>query len=75
MYADDTHITYADVDVNSILLNLNRHLGNLNKWLISNKLTLNNAKTEFMPIRSRPKLSTVEPRYFEVPREMKKSSK
>ena len=41
MYADDTHITYADVDVNSIQLNLNRDLGNLNKWLISNKLTLN----------------------------------
>ena len=42
MYADDTHITYADVDVNSIQLNLNHDLDNLkNKWLISNKLTLN----------------------------------
>ena len=50
MYADDTHITYADVDVNSIQLNLNHDLGNLNKWLISNKLTLNTAKTEFMLI-------------------------
>ena len=46
MYADDTHITYADVDVNSIQLNLNHDLDNLNKWLISNKLTLNTAKTE-----------------------------
>ena len=27
MYADDTHITYADVDVNSIQLNLNHDLG------------------------------------------------
>ena len=26
-----THITYADVDVNSIQLNLNPDLGNLNK--------------------------------------------
>ena len=50
MYADDTRITYADVDVNSIQLNLNHDLGNLNKWLISNKLTLNTAKTEFMLI-------------------------
>ena len=58
MYADDTHITYADVDVNSIQLNLNHDLGNLNKWLISNKLTLNTAKTEFMLIGSRQKLST-----------------
>ena len=58
-YADDTYIAYADVDVNSIQLNLNHDLGNPNKWLISNKLTLNNAKTEFMPIRSRPKLSSL----------------
>ena len=50
MYADDTHITYADVDVNSIQLNLNHDFSNLNKWLISNKLTLNTAKTEFMLI-------------------------
>ena len=57
MYADDTHITYADVDVNSIQLNLKHDLGNLNKWLISNKLTLNTAKTEFMLIGSRQKLS------------------
>ena len=59
MYADDTHITYVDVDVNSIQLNLNHDLGNLNKWLISNKLTLNTAKTEFMLIGSRQKLSTL----------------
>ena len=59
MYADDTHTTYADVDVNSIQLNLKHDLGNLNKWLISNKLTLNTAKTEFMLIGSRQKLSTL----------------
>ena len=59
MYADDTHITYAYVDVNSIQLNLNHDLGNLNKWLISNKLTLNTAKTEFMLIGSKQKLSTL----------------
>ena len=59
MYADDTHITYAGVDVNSIQLNLNHDLDNLNKWLISNKITLNTAKTEFMLIGSRQKLSTL----------------
>ena len=59
MYADDTHITYADVDVNSTQLNLNHDLGNLNKWLISNKLTLNTAKTEFMLTGSKQKLSTL----------------
>ena len=59
MYADDTHIIYADVDVNSIQLNLNHDLGNLNKWLTSNKLTLNTAKTEFMLTGSKQKLSTL----------------
>ena len=59
MYADDTYITYANVDVNSIQLNLNHDLDNLNKWLISNKLTLNTTKTEFMLIGSRQKLSTL----------------
>ena len=59
MYADDTHITYADVDVNLIQLNFNHDLGNLNKCLISNKLTLNTAKTEFMLMTSRQKLSTL----------------
>ena len=58
MYADDTHITYAHVDVNSIQLNLNHDLGNLNKWLISNN-TFNTAKTEFMLIGSRQKLITL----------------
>ena len=59
MYADDTHITYAGVDVNSTQLNLNHDLDNLNKWLIYNKLTLNTAKTEFMLIGSRQKLSSL----------------
>ena len=59
MKLDDTHIIYADVDVNSIQLNLNHDLGNLNKWLTSNKLTLNTAKTEFMLTGSRQKLSTL----------------
>ena len=52
MYADDTHINCENVDVD-----LNHDLDNLNKWLISNKLSLNNAKTEFMLIGSWQKLS------------------
>ena len=51
MYADDTHIKYAVVEVSLIQSNLNHDLDN--KWLISNKLTLNSAKTEFILIGSR----------------------
>ena len=35
MYADDTHITHASVDVNLIQSNLNHDLGNLNKFPIN----------------------------------------
>ena len=52
MYADDTHITYENVDVD-----LNHNLDNLNKWLISNKLSWNTARTEFMLTGSWQKLS------------------
>ena len=40
MYADDTHITYAGVDVNAIQLKI---------WITLNT-ALNTAKTEFMLI-------------------------
>ena len=39
-YADDTHLTYADKDVNIIQSCLNEDLLNISKWLIANKLTL-----------------------------------
>ena len=53
MYADDTHQTYADI-IHSCL---NEDLLNISRWLISNKLTLNVAKTEFMLIGSGQKLN------------------
>ena len=59
MYADYTHLTYADKDVNIIQSCLNEDLLNISKWLIANKLTLNMTKTEFMLIGSRQKLNTL----------------
>ena len=59
MYADDTHLTYADKDVNIIQSCLNEDLLNISKWLITNKLILNMTKTEFMLIGSRQKLNAV----------------
>ena len=44
MYADDTHVTYADSDVNTIQSCLNLDLNNISKWLIVNKITLNMTK-------------------------------
>ena len=37
---------------------LNQDLANVNQWLIANKLTLNQSKTEFMLIGSRQRLRT-----------------
>ena len=59
MYADDTHITFAGSDLNLIQSSLYHDLENLNKWLVSNRLTLNTSKTEFTLIGSRQRLNTL----------------
>ena len=59
MYADDTHITYSSTDLHSVQSSLNHDLSNIHKWFISNKLTQNTTKIEFMLIGSRKKLSTL----------------
>ena len=58
MYADDTHLNFASNCVDTINEVLNRDLAKVNEWLITNKLTLNASKTEFMLIGSRQRLST-----------------
>ena len=59
MYADDTHITYAGSDLHPIQSSLSHDLEKLSKWLVSNKLTLNATKTEFILMGSRQRLSTL----------------
>lgn len=58
VYADNTHLTFASNCVVTINEVLNRDLAKVNEWLITNKLTLNASKTEFMLIGSRQRLST-----------------
>ena len=53
MYADDTHLTFASNNVEDMNLYLNQDLAKVNEWLVTNKLTLNQSKTEFMLIGSR----------------------
>ncbi len=50
MYADDTNLTFASNNIDDINYHLNHDLANVNKWLIANRLTLNQSKTEFMLI-------------------------
>ena len=60
MYADDTNLSVAGNNVLDIEQNLNQDLENVNEWLIANKLTLNQSKTEFMLIGSRQRIRTFE---------------
>ena len=56
MYVDDTHITYAGSDLHLIQSSLFHDLEKLSKWLVSNRLTLNATKTEFMLIGLQAKI-------------------
>ena len=56
MFADDTNITFAASTLIDLEKGLNTELRSLNQWLISNKLSLNVAKTEFMVIGSNQRL-------------------
>ena len=58
MYADDTNLTFASNNIDDINYHLNHDLANVNKWLIANRLTLNQSKTEFMLIGSRQRIAT-----------------
>ena len=53
MYADDTSLTYASADLNSIDNCINYDLNRMYIWLSANKLTLNLIKTEVLLIASR----------------------
>ena len=59
VYADDTHITYAGSDLHLIQSSLSHNLEKLSKWLVSNRLTLNATKTEFILLHSKQRLSTL----------------
>jgi hypothetical protein len=57
MYADNTCITYTSDSLDGLQNVISSELENLNSWLITNKLSLNIAKTEFMIIGSRQRIN------------------
>ena len=59
MFADGTNLTFANNDMNEMNKELNIDLVCVNEWLVSNKLSPNISKTEFMLIGSRQKLSKI----------------
>ena len=56
MFADDTSVSYASNSAEEPQNVINSELESLNKWLITNKVSLNIVKTEFMIIGSRQRI-------------------
>ena len=56
MYADDTNITIGSDSFNSLEETLNHEMSNIHQWLLSNKLTLNIEKMEYMFIGTHQRL-------------------
>ena len=59
LFADDTNITAAGNSLNEVEDAVNSDLERLRKWLITNKLSLNVAKTKFMLIGTKPILNKI----------------
>ncbi len=59
MFADDTNLSCKGQTSADVEYKLNNDLKNIRKWLISNKLTLNTKKTEYMLIGSKHRLDAI----------------
>ena len=44
MYADDTHVTLTSNNVDDLIANAHRELGNISEWMRVNKLSANPKK-------------------------------
>ncbi len=59
MFADDTNLNCNGKSSVDIEQKINTDLDNVHNWLISNKLTLNTKKTEYMIIGSQNRLKNI----------------
>ena len=75
MFADDTNITFAASTLIDLEKGLNTELRSPNQRLISNKLSLNVAKTEFMVIGSDQRLNSFSDEQINIEIDAKLSTK
>ena len=59
VYADDTNVTFSAAIIPDLESQINSDLKYIDRWLKTNKLSLNVAKTEFMVVSSRQKLQSL----------------
>ena len=60
MFADDINLATSGKSIKDIQSQLNSDLENIHTWLLTNKLTLNKEKTEYMIISSRQRLAKID---------------
>ena len=48
LFADDTNLLYADKNLRSLEVTVNKELTSVCNWLMANKLSLNTKKTNFV---------------------------
>jgi hypothetical protein len=65
MFADDTNITVSGKSIKETEVAVNADLNNIREWLLSNRLSLNLVKTEYLLIGSRHNINTLEARTTE----------
>ena len=58
MFADDTNLFMSNIDLKSLLSNINDELSKVSKSLKVNKLSLNITKTKFLIFHSRQRYIT-----------------
>ena len=66
LFADDTSIILANNNLKELESLVNRELGNVNKWLKANKLSLNIKKSNFVIFRPRQKNFPFIPRFTQT---------
>ena len=60
MFADDTNITVSGKSIKEAEVAVHADLSNIREWLLSNRLSLNLVKTEYLLIGSRHNINTLE---------------
>ena len=53
LFADDTNIFASGINIEELIKQVNKELKNVNKWFVTNKLSLNVSKTNFMIFSNR----------------------
>ena len=66
IFADDTNITFAASKMIDLENAVNLELRNLQRWLITNRLSLNIAKTEFMVIGSNQRIQALPNKQIDI---------